>query len=206
MQHVKEIGTVVAAHPPVPERPAAVGFTPQAARTTFFRMGTLYAEALAALHGGAVEAAASRLDVLLQALASVQAPRPLSQYLREMQTLIQRQQYEDKELATFLALFEPLYEEEYTRQNMAEALLLFRVGTWVENMFLAAAVGDPAAVQRGGQAAAEVRHALAQVHAPPAVLDALERLHRLVVHPTLTEQDLRAIRTLVQDIQGMLSA
>ena len=72
-----------------PRLPAAmVGFTPHAARPTFVRMGILYADTLAALQSGAVEAAKHRLDVLTQALVtSLQAPPVLSQYLREMQAM-----------------------------------------------------------------------------------------------------------------------
>jgi hypothetical protein len=204
MPRAKELGTLVAAHSTLREPPAAVGFTPQAARTTFFHMGTRYAEALAALQSGAVDIAAPRLDGLVRALATVQAPRLLAQYLREMQTLLQSQRYTGEELARFLALFEPLYEDAYVRTTTGEGWLLFRAGTWVENLSLAAAVGDPVALRQGGPALADVRRTLTQLQAPPEVLEALARLHRLVTAPTLTDQDLGTIRTLVQDLQGML--
>jgi hypothetical protein len=205
MQRPTALGAVVAASPIGKAPSAVVGFTPHVARTTFFRMGTLYAETLAALSGETVDAAEPRLDLLIQIVTSVQAPRPLAQYLREVRTLLQRQQYTEEELATFLALFEPLYKEVYAQNHRGEALRLFQVGTWVENMALAAAVGDAAAVYQGGQAVKSVRRALAQLDAPPEVLEALKRLHALVARPSLTDRDLTAIHTLVQDVQKRLS-
>src|SRR5712691_10796101 len=151
MARAPEFGTFVAAHPALREPTAVVGFTPQAARTAYFRMGTRYAEALAALQGGALEVAAPRLDLLIQAVASVQAPHALPQYLREMYTLLQSRQYEAAVLARFLALFEPLYEDAYARTDTEEGLLLFRAGAWVENLSLAAAAGDRASVRQAGE-------------------------------------------------------
>src|SRR2546425_3790613 len=49
MARAPEFGTFVAAHPALQEPTAVVGFTPQAARTAYFRLGTRYAEAVAAL-------------------------------------------------------------------------------------------------------------------------------------------------------------
>jgi hypothetical protein len=204
MPRAKELGTFVAAHSTLRESPAVVGFTPQAARATFFRIGTLYAEALAALQSGTVAAAAPRLDVLVRALATVQAPRPLAQYLREMQTVLQSQRYTGEEVALFLALFEPLYEDAYVRTTTREGWLLFRAGTWLENLLLAAAAGDPMALQQGGGVLADIHRTLTRLQAPSEVLETLARLHRLVTTLPLTDQDMGTIRILVQELQGML--
>ena len=201
MQRAKALGMFVTADPV--RYPPVVGFTPQAGRTTFFHMGTLYAEALATLHSGAGEATTQRLDVLVQTLASVQAPRVLSDYLYEMLALMQRRPHAGEVLTTFLALFEPLYGDVYARNN--EALMLFRIGAWLENMYLASAAGDRTALQQGGQSVEAFRSALIQLHAPPAATETLERLRLLTARQTLTDQDVGTITTLVQDIQRVLS-
>ena len=121
------------------------------------------------------------------------------------QSLLQRHRYNSAILATFLALFEPLYEDTYARAETAERVTLFRTGTWLENLYLAAAVGDAAAVQQGGQAVDDVRSALAQLQAPREVLAAIEQLQPLVVHQAPSAQDFSMILTLVQKIQAMLS-
>ena len=205
MARAPEFGTFVAAHPALQEPTAVVGFTPQAARTAYFRMGTRYAEALAALHGGAPEVAAPRLDLLMQALASVQAPHALPQYLHELHTLLQSRRYEAAVMARFLALFEPLYEDAYARTDTEEGLLLFRAGAWVENLSLAAAAGDRAAVRQAGAVVEAFRTAFIQLHAPQEALEALARLRPLVARQALSDQEMSAIRALVQDIQSRLS-
>src|SRR5262245_49451673 len=63
---------------PVPQlSPAMVGFMFHPPRSTFVRMGILYADTLAVLQSGAVEVAKDRLDRLTQAATSLQAPPAL---------------------------------------------------------------------------------------------------------------------------------
>lgn len=206
MQHNQEVGRLVAARA-VPQEPTAVvGFTPQVQRTAFVHIGIIYTDILGALRGGAVEAAIPRLERLTQLLTKVQAPRALSQYLRMVQTSLPPQQYDTEVLLRFLALFESLYEEAYaTRTPIAEEVILFRAGAWLENMSLAAASGDGAAVRQGREAVKALRQALTQLHAPPEALAGLQRLHERTARAVLTDQDLSAAHTLVQQIQAMLS-
>jgi hypothetical protein len=203
LPHAATLGTLVAARPVVSASPPAVGFTPQAAHTAYIRMGILFAEAVAALRGGAAEAAALRLDVLLQTLTTVQAPPTLAQYLRVMQTLLHNQQYPGDALASFLSLFEPLYEDAYA-QTSGEEVRLFRVGAWMENMALAAAVGAPTALRQEGQASVEVRRVLTLMQAPPEVLDALGQIDQFLRKPTLTTEDVSTIHRLLQRLQQIL--
>jgi hypothetical protein len=197
------LGTLVAARPVLSAPPPAIGFTPQATRPAYIRMGILLAEAVATLHGGAVEATAPRLDVLLQTLTTVQAPLALTQYLRMMQTLLHSQQYSGDALASFLSLFEPLYEDAYA-QTSGEEVHLFRVGTWLENMALAAAVGAPMALRHEGQALAAVRQALNDLQVPPEVLDALARIEQLLRQPTLSAEDVSTMHTLLHHLEQRL--
>lgn len=205
LPHAATLGTLIAARPVLSVPPPAVGFTPQATRTAYIRMGILFAEAVAALHGDAVEAAAPRLEVLLQTLTTVQAPPRLTQYLRVMQTLLHSQQYPGDALASFFSLFEPLYEDAYA-QIPGEEVRLFRVGTWVENMALAAAVAAPTALRQEGQAIAEVRRVLTLFQAPHEALDALAQIDHLLRQPTLTAEDVSTMHTLLQRIERMLGA
>ena len=204
LQHTDALGALVAARP-VPQVPRSmVGFTPHAARPTFVRMGILYADTLAALQSGAVEAAQHRLDVLTQAVTSLQAPPVLTHYLREMQSVLQRPSPVDATVAQFVALFEPLYAAVYATDPTAAPWVLFRAGAWLENLALAAAVGDQTAV-RQAQAVQAVHEALRPLHVPDAVLRALEQLRVLMAHQPMTPQDLHAIQTLVDTIQRQLS-
>jgi hypothetical protein len=203
LPHASTLGSLVATRPILPAPLPAVGFTPQASPTAFIRMGVLFAEAVATLHGGAIEATAPRLDVLVQTLATVQAPTTLAQYLEVMQTLLRSQQYTGDALAPFLGLFESLYEDAYA-QTPGEGVRLFRVGTWVENMALAAAVSASTALHQEGQAITEVRRVLTLLQAPQEVLDALTQIDHLLRQPTLTGGDISTIQTLLQHMQRML--
>jgi hypothetical protein len=93
------LGTLVASRPALREQPVGLGFALQDARIVFTRMGILFADALAALHGGVPQVAAQRLDTLARALGSVRAPPALLQYLGEIQSIQQSQRYASAELA-----------------------------------------------------------------------------------------------------------
>jgi hypothetical protein len=217
IQPAQGLGTFVAAHSALREPAAIAAFTPQAARTAFVRLGTLYAEALATLASDDVEATSLRLVMLVQILVRVQAPPVLPQYLRTVHGLLppwarvlegekdRKAMLPGEKVATILALFEPLYEDAYAGANAQEPIRLFQAGAWLENMSLAAAARDAAALRYGGAALEEVRNTLTHIHAPPEALTALARVQRLLAQSALTEDELRTIQNLVQDIQERLS-
>jgi len=204
LPHTAALGGLIAARP-VPQIPrAVVGFTPHATRSTFARMGILYADTLAALQSGAVEAAEERLRLLTQAVTNLQAPLALAQYLREMQTMLQRQPPTDNTMAQLVALFEPLYAQVYATDPTAAPWVLFQAGAWGENLSLAAAAGDQKAV-RQASVVQSLRDALRPLQVPDAVLDALQQLHDRMVRQPMTAEDLGAIRTLADTITYQLS-
>jgi hypothetical protein len=202
---LKAVGTSLAARAPVKEPTAPVGFTPQAARAAFFQLGTLYADALALFASGALEAATQRLDALAHGFATVHTARPVMQYLHALQTLRASHQYSGEDLATFLALFEPLYDAADSGLNRLDTVALFRTGAWVENVSLAAAAGDFTALRRGGAALAGAYKPLTTRHLPPDLLAGLERLQHLAQQPTSTEEDRTSLQRLVQELQEEFS-
>ena len=203
IQPAHALGTFVAAHSALQEPATFVTFTPQAARSAFVHLGTLYAEALATLASGDMPATVQRLDVLGQLLARVQAPPALPHYLRAVHTLLQ-QGVPGEDVATMLALFEPLYDDAYAGAPSPEPVHLFRAGAWLENMALAAAARDVAALRSGGAALEAVRRTLTRVQAPPEVFSALAQVQHLLTQPGLTEDELRTTQNLVQTIHARL--
>jgi hypothetical protein len=167
------------------------------------RIGILYADVLAALQSGTVEAAEDRLRLLTRAVTSLQAPPALAQYLREIQTMLQRLP-PDNATAQFVALFEPLYAQVYATDSTAAAWVLFQAGAWVENLSLAAAVGDQQAI-RQAQVVQSLHDALRPLNVPDAVLKALKQLHGLVARSPMTVEDLRAMQILIETIKAQLS-
>jgi hypothetical protein len=176
---------------------------PHAARPTFVRLGILYADTLAALQGEAVEVAQDRLDRLRQLASQLQAP-VLVQYLEEVQAMLQRQPpLAAPTVGQFMALFEPLYAAAYATEPTTSPWLLFRAGAFLENLALAAAVGDHAAVQQV-EAVQALQETLRQLNMPDAVRNTLMQLRDLVARQPLTAETLPAIQTLVDTIQQQL--
>jgi hypothetical protein len=147
--------------------------------------------------------AAQRVNGLVEMLPQVQTSVELVTYLQAVQTLLQSQQTTSAMLVPFLAAFEPLYAAAYTTANATEGLTYFRLGTWLANLSLAATVGDQVALRQGPVIQA-LRHTLPQGGAAPVVLDTLARLHHLMTQPILTDQGIRQIHALVQELQRLL--
>jgi hypothetical protein len=122
-----------------------------------------------------------------------------------MHALLQRQQYSGGELAKFLALFEALYETEYGKTAEAPEVLLFQLGAWLENMALAAAADDRAALKQAA-AVQYFRRLLPKLAAPPEVRQAFDQMQPLVTAQTMTEHDVRTLRGLIQNVQQVLGA
>lgn len=204
MRHAEAVEPEMMARVPVASEPVGRAFAShQDRRVAFFRLGTVYADALAALHSHTPDAVGARLTVLMDALHRLQAPDALAHYLRELLTLVQNQAYPDAELAQFLALFEPLYSSVYDSPEEPAALSLFQIGAWLENVALAAATHDPV-LQQQTSALASYQDDLVRLQAPSKVLDAFTQLRALMAKPTLTAQDWHQIRPLVQTIQSVL--
>jgi hypothetical protein len=168
-----------------------------------FRLGTGYAETLALLQSDHRARAEQRVAGLIETLLQVQAPAELVAYLHAVQALLQSPQTTGGVLVPFLAAFEPLYAAAYTTAHTTEGLTYFRLGTWLANLSLAATMGDQVALRQGPVIQAS-RHTLAQYGVAPAVLDSLARLHHLMTQPLLTDQEIRQIRTLAQELQRLL--
>ena len=163
------------------------------------RIGSLYAEALAALHSGAYEATAARVEELIEALHQMKASDVLILHLRDVEWQIEKSP-DTSEMAEALALFEPLYEAVYT-SSLPGAIHSFRVGSGLTNLALAAALGDAGAVLRGVQ---DIEQAMSSLSPPNAVLSVLAQLQTLVTDRALSAHDMPKLHTLIQTLRKML--
>ncbi len=204
LQRDKNLGTFVLANSILASPSIEYSMAPLPAPAWFFRIGTGYAESLALLRSEHPAHGAQRLQGLIEALGAVQAPPVLISFLREMQTLIRSQRYTSTMLTQFLALFETLYEEAYRDHPKDEALVLFRAGAWLENMYLAAQAGDQA-VLRQGPASQYFRRVLAPLGVQPVILHTLDQIRHLITQPAMRAQDVDTVRTRVQALQHQLS-
>jgi hypothetical protein len=200
-----ELGALVAANSTVEEQMVAFGFASKPLPARSYLLGTLYAEALAYTRGGDMASAAGHWATIRQEVEPI--AQPLTAYARQMETLLTApadEQTADSatELVAFMALFEPLYED-YAGERAAQTLLLFRAGTWLTNMRLAAAIGDKTALQTP----ATVRYfqnEMRRLEAPQGVLDELAHMGRMMEQERLADQDVKKMLKLVKRVQELL--
>jgi hypothetical protein len=124
-------------------------------------------------------------------------------YLSKTRNLLERQQYTTEVLVDFLALGQPLLDD-YAKSKGDDKLTLFRAGTWLMDIGLAAAAKDAPALRQPSKAHYFSRE-LKRLEAPKGVLEALEQLVRLTAKPTLTDADAQEVLTLVKQIQELLA-
>jgi hypothetical protein len=202
IQSETELGALATTHSIIGQQAVAFGFAAKSETAKFFIIGALYAEALAYLRSGDLNVAVQRLEAIEKELVELQAPSSLGNYLDKMQELLGSRRYASEALGEFLALFEPLYAE-YARSKGADRLMLFRAGTWLENMMLAAAAGDKASL-RQANAVQYFRQEMVRLNAPKGVRDALEHMSDLIAKQEITDRDVKEILKLVKKVQLLL--
>jgi hypothetical protein len=199
IQSETSLGALAAAHPALEDQARSLGF---AAMSEFYRVGALYAEALAYLRSGNLEVTAKRLTAIEKQLRRLSVPSSLADQVRHMRHLLESGQYTSAVLGEGLALFQPLCEQ-VAREQGPEQLMLFRVGTWLVDMRLTAAAGDTVLLRQGDKARYFL-HEMQRLNAPPKVVEALERLNHLMVQSTMTGADVQEVLRLVKLMQMLL--
>lgn len=205
IQNVQALGAFAARRPALQEPSLGLAFAPQEVSLTAFRLGTVYADAVATLRSGAWETARQQVDSLIYLLENLQAPALLAEHLRHVQTLMHSQRYAGELLAKLLALFEPLYAMEYAHTQDPQVLAFFQAGAWLETILLAAQAGD-AVVLKQAPAVQHIRTAFTRLKVPPEVLSELEALRQLMTGQELTADQSREIQRLTKNLQRTLGA
>jgi hypothetical protein len=196
------LDTLVASHSVIEEQAVTLGFAAKPERSRFFISGILYAETLAALRSNNLDLAAQRLQTLEKELGDLQVPRALPLYVSEMRPLLENRRYTGDVFGEFLSLVEPLYAVSAGGTD-TDGLTLFRAGAWVENMVLAAAAGDRAAL-RQGHTVQYLHRELKKLNAPKGVFDALEQLSGIMAKQDMTDRDVKEVLKLVKKMQTLL--
>lgn len=202
MPGTTDLGTLVATYSAVGTPSSALGFADRAPRTLPFRVGTLYVEVLAYVQAGTLEAAVQQMRHIDTALGTLPLPQGLAQYLRAAEPFLATASSSPEALEAFCALFEPLYDD-YTRSLGLEAMTLFRLGVWLENLLLMAMAKDTTALRQGDTAQAFQR-AMHHLRAPGGVQETLSQLSALLAQPGMTDADVAQVLSLVQKLQRLL--
>jgi hypothetical protein len=174
-------------------------------RVAFFRMGTIYTDALAALHSRSVDVASAHIRRLTEVLHHLQAPAILLAYLQEITTWMQRPSYTEVDLTQLLALFEPLYVTAYAQQDDHQAASIFQMAAWLENMALALAASDPVIPQPPVNLDIYL-DTLIRFQAPSTVIEAFKQIRPLATRAVLSQTERHQMRSAIQTIQQLLGA
>lgn len=197
------LGTLAKQHPGLGDQELSFGFAAKSMEAKFLMLGMLYSEALAYLSSGQFDDAARQLAAIEQECINLQVPSALYNYLSRTRNMIERQQYSIEVLKEFLALLQPFLDD-YARSQGADKHTLFRAGTWLEDLTLAAAGQDTTMLRQSVQAHYFSRE-LKQLNAPKGVLEALNRITRITEQQEIRESDAAEILKLVKQIQTLLA-
>jgi hypothetical protein len=193
-----DLGALVAAQETEPVL-KSYGFSDKTSGAKPFLLGTLYAEALAFVRSGDIEAATQRWQEMDRALG--QRAEPLLSYRHEMQRSLQQTPPALARFQTWLPLFESFYEYDVNAARRHDQTLpLFQAGAWMTNMRLAATAGDAEGLRRGRV----VDYFLSRLDVPKGVEDRLERLGDLLAKKTLSEREIKTVDKLLKKMQQIL--
>ena len=200
----KSLGELAKEHSTIGEKATAFGFAAKSEEAKFFTIGALYAESLAYLRGGDTDMAAKRLQAIEKEFIVLDVPNSLFNYISKTRNLIETKRYPMEALGEFLALFQPLFED-YAKGKVKgeDFLTLFRSGSWLVDMSLAAAAGDIKMLKQKATLDYFISE-MKRMDAPKGVLDALEGIAKISGQEDIPERDTRQVLKLVGEIQSIL--
>ena len=184
------------------DQATSFGFAAKSDEANVFLVGSLYSEALAFLRSGDIELAADRLEALEQQLIRLKVPNSLYGYATRIHNLVRQQRFSDEALLEMLSMFQPFFED-YARSRSEDFMILFRAGTWLVDLSLAAALGETDALRQE----AHLNYLLEEMErmdAPAGVGEALNEIAEISAKDEITARDTQTIVDQVQRIQSIL--
>lgn len=182
---------------------AAYGFAAKSDEAKFFLIGTLYSEALAHLSGGNLKLAAERLDTIENQFVAIQVPGALYSFITKVHSRVALEKYPKEALVDMLSLFQPFFEA-YAQDLSQDKLILFRAGSWLMDMSLAAAADNRALIRQANPQLAYFIKEMKRMEAPQGVLDAYARISEIADKEAVSDNDVKKVIKQVKKIQTIL--
>jgi hypothetical protein len=197
-----DLGALAQENSALGERASSFGFSAKSDEANVFLVGVLYSESLAFLGSGNFPLAEDRLEALQQQFIRLGVPSSLYSYVTKVLNLVSKQQYSNEALLDMLSLFQPFFED-YASNRSDDFLILFRAGSWLSDLSLAAAVGNtPMLLQ---QAHLEyIAREMDRLDAPPGVGDALKQISEVTAKDEISTRDLQSVIGQIKRIQSIL--
>jgi hypothetical protein len=198
----KSLGALAKEHSTFGEQTTSYGFAAKSEEAKFFIIGSLYSEALAYLKSGNSGEAAKRLEAIENEFINLNVPASLYNYINKTRNIIETKRYSPEAQAEFLSLFQPFYED-YAKSKSEDKLTLFRAGSWLMDMSLAAAGGDKDLIKQPGKLDYFIKE-MKRMDAPKGVLDALDEISKVATKKEVTDKDAENVLKQVKKIQTVL--
>ncbi|MHC1729334.1 MAG: hypothetical protein AB9866_25605 [Syntrophobacteraceae bacterium] len=203
IQTEKNLGEIAKQNSPLAEKVSAFGFAAKSDEARFFLIGALYTEVLAYLHGGKMDLASQRLELIEREFINIGAPSSLYNFITKTRNLVENGKYPSEYLITVASLFQPFFEE-YAKSKSEDKLTLFRAGSWLVNMSLTAA-GNDKELLRQSATLSYFSNELKRMDAPKGVLEALGEISKISQKEKITDKDSEKVLQLVKEIEQLLS-
>jgi len=178
------------------------GFAAKSEEAKFFIIGSLYSESLACLKSSDPDLAAKRMEAMQQEFINLLAPSSLFNYTSRTLNILKTKRYSTEAQLEFLSLFQPFFED-YAKTKGEDKLTLFRAGSWMMDMGLAAAAGDKGMLKQPEKLGYFTRE-MKRMDAPQGVLDALDDIGKITVKKDITDKEAQEVLDLVKKIQTIL--
>jgi hypothetical protein len=180
----------------------AYGFAAKSDEANVFLVGALYSEALAFLAGGNTALAADRLTALQDQFLSLDVSSSLYGLISKTLSHVEAQRYSEDALLEMLSLVQPFFED-YAGGRSEDFLILFRAGSWLVDMSLAAAVGHTELLRQTGHLD-YIRGEMQRMDAPNGVLEALDEIASVAAKDEISARDSATVIEQVKRIQSLM--
>jgi len=197
-----ELGFYAQENSALGEQASSFGFSAKSDEANVFLVGALYSEALAFLHSGDTETAADRLQALQAQFIRLGVSSALYSYVTKVLNLTIQQRHSNEALLDMLSLFQPFFED-YAAGQSEDFLILFRAGSWLVDLSLAASVGDADMLRQPAHLAYIVQE-MERMDAPQGVGDALGEISKVADKEEITARDTQIVIDQVKRIQSIL--
>jgi hypothetical protein len=198
----KSLGALAKEHSVLGEQTTSYGFAAKSEEAKFFIIGSLYSEALAYLKAGNPDMAAKRLAAIENEFINMLVPSALYNYISKTRNIIETKRYSPEAQAEFLSLFQPFYED-YAKSKGENKFTLFRAGSWLMDMSLAAAGGEKDLLRQQGKLDYFIKE-MKRMDAPKGAIEALDEIATISKAKEISDKDAEKVLKLVKKIQTIL--
>lgn len=197
------LGKLALANSLMSEKATQMGFAAKSPEAKLFLIGSYYSEALALNKSHDNDEALKRIVAIKNMLIELGAPAGLYSYVTHLESLMLHKEKSEEMIADYMSMMQPLLDD-YAQSLSADKHTLFRTGTWLVDMGLAAAAGDVSLLKQDDRIGSIIAD-MKRMDAPKGAQDALEEIKQISSKQDVDKHDAKKILSLVKKMQSVLS-